>query len=110
MIAAALLATAAAAGAFPTAVGVSAREFRFGVYRESVPAGRVALNVHNYGEDDHDVQVRGPKGFRSPVSADIDPGATLRVEVTLRRPGRYTLVCTKPGHLAAGMKATLRVR
>lgn len=109
MIAAALLA-AAAASSFPTAVGVSAREYRFGLYRETVPPGVVGLNVHNYGEDDHDVVVRGPRGDLSPVSGDIDPGATLRFEVTLRRRGRYTLVCTKPGHLAQGMRATLRVR
>ena len=110
MIVALLAATAAAASPFPTAVGVSAREFRFGLYRDTVPAGKVALNVHNFGEDDHDVQVKGPRGFVSPVSPDIDPGATVRVELRLRRPGRYTLICTKPGHLAAGMKATLRVR
>jgi plastocyanin len=107
---AALLAGVAASTAFPTAVGVSAREFRFGLYRETVPPGQVALNVHNYGEDDHDVVVKGPRGFLSAVSGDIDPGATLRFELTLKRKGRYTLLCTKPGHLDQGMKATLRVR
>ncbi|HEU4656909.1 MAG TPA: plastocyanin/azurin family copper-binding protein [Capillimicrobium sp.] len=106
---AALLAAGAVA-AFPTSVGVSAREYRFAVYRPTVPAGAVALNVHNYGEDDHDVVVRGPRGYTSPVSGDIDPGATLRFEVTLPRRGTYRLVCTKPGHRALGMTATLRVR
>ena len=107
MIAAAI-ATMALAG--PTSVGISAREFRYGVYRTAVPAGRVTLVVHNFGEDDHDIAVRGPRGYRSSVSPDIDPGATIRFPVRLRRAGRYTLVCTKPGHLAAGMRATLTVR
>lgn len=107
MIVASLLATLAVA---PTPVGVSAREFRFGVYRETVPAGAVTLILHNFGEDDHDVQVRGPRGYRSKVSDVVDPGATVRTTVRLRRRGTYTLVCTIPGHLAKGMKATLRVR
>jgi uncharacterized cupredoxin-like copper-binding protein len=107
VIVAGLLAAMAVA---PTPVGVSAREFRFGVYRETVPAGAVTLIVHNFGEDDHDVEVRGPHGYRSKVSETIDPQTTLRYTVHLRRRGTYQLVCTLPGHLAAGMKASLRVR
>jgi len=104
---AALLTTALTA---LTPVGVSAREYRFGVYRAAVPAGGVALNVHNFGEDAHDVQVRGPRGYRSARSPEIRPGDTLRFEVALHRPGRYVLVCLKPGHLAHGMRAVLTVR
>ena len=46
-----ILATLAAA-AFQAAVpvGVGAREYRFGVYRPSVPKGSVRFNVHDYGE------------------------------------------------------------
>jgi plastocyanin len=93
-----------------TTVGVSAREYAFAVYRETVPAGTVTLVLHNYGEDAHDVQIRGPHGYRSATSADLAPDGTLRFRAHLRRPGRYLLVCTKPGHLALGMKAALRVR
>lgn len=107
MIAAAF-ATLALAG--PTTVGLSAREFRFGVYRASVPTGRVELVLHNFGEDDHDVQVTGPRGYRSAPSPNADPGATVRLALRLRRPGRYLLLCTEPGHLERGMRATLRVR
>ncbi len=106
-----LLAPSPAAPARPaTAVGMSAREFSFGVYRERVPAGRVRLNIHNFGEDVHDVQVRGPAGYRSSTSPGIEPGETLSFTVRLRRPGRYTLVCLQPGHLAKGMRARLTVR
>jgi uncharacterized cupredoxin-like copper-binding protein len=107
VIVASLLATLAVA---PTPVGVSAREFRFGVYRETVPAGSVTLILHNFGEDDHDIAVRGPRGYRSATSPEVDPGGTVRFTVRLRRAGAYRLICTKPGHLAAGMKAVLRVR
>jgi hypothetical protein len=107
VIVASLLASLALA---PTSVGISAREYRFGVYREAVPRGPVDLVVHNFGEDDHDIAVRGPRGYRSAVSDDIDPGATVRLRVRLRRPGVYRLICTRPGHLGAGMRAVLRVR
>jgi plastocyanin len=106
---AALLAPAPSA-APATPVGMSAREFSFGVYRQRVPAGRVRLNIHNFGEDAHDVQVRGPRGYRSSTSPAIEPGETLSFTVRLRRPGRYTLVCLQPGHLAEGMRARLTVR
>lgn len=108
MIATALAMMAAAAPA--TTVGMSAREYRYGVYRPVVPHGAVTLVLHNFGEDDHDVQVRGPRGYRSAVSPDVDPEATIRFTVRLRRPGRYLLICTKPGHAAKGMTATLTVR
>jgi plastocyanin len=110
-----LLATASpptptAAAPSATAVGMSAREFSFGVYRTRVPAGRVRFNLHNFGEDAHDLQVRGPHGYRSTTSPEVEPGDTLHVTVRLRRPGRYTLLCTLPGHAARGMVAHLTVR
>jgi plastocyanin len=104
----AALATAALHAAVP--VGVAAREYRFGVYRATIPVGVVRFNVHDYGEDAHNLELRGPQGFRSAVSPDVVPGQTLPVTVQLRRRGTYTLVCLKPGHAARGMKATIRVR
>ena len=110
-LAAVLAFAAGPSGGLPpaTPVGMSAREFSFGVYRTRVPAGRVRLNIRNFGEDPHDVQVRGPGGYRSAVSPEIEPGDTLRFTVRLRRPGRYLLICLQPGHAAQGMKAHLRV-
>ena len=106
MIAAALAAAVAAA----TPVGVSAREYHFALGRHAVPAGSVVLNLHNFGEDAHNVQVSGPHGYRSAASPDVESGDTLRFVVRLKRPGTYRLICTKPGHAAAGMTATLGVR
>jgi hypothetical protein len=106
------LAALAVFGASPpaTPVGVGLREWRVSVYRSQVPAGRVRLNLTNFGEDAHDLVVVGPRGRRSRVSPDVAPGGGRRtLRVTLRRPGVYRLLCVKPGHLARGMRATLRV-
>ena len=108
MFAAAALTAAALASAVP--VGVGAREYRFGVYRPSVPRGVVKLNVHNYGEDDHNLLVRGPRGWLSQVSPDVKPGENLAFVVRLPRKGVYTLLCVKGDHAKRGMRAILRVR
>jgi plastocyanin len=107
----ALVIAAVLAAAGPTTpVGLGMREYHFSVYRSSVHAGRVAFNMTNFGEDAHNLRLSGPGGYRSAVSRDVSPGGGhLRFTVNLRRAGTYRLVCLKPGHLAKGMKATLRV-
>lgn len=107
MIGAAALA-AAAIGAMP--VGVGAHEYRFGLYRTSVRPGAVQFNLHDFGEDAHNLVVLGPRGYRSAVSPDVVPGKDVAFTVRLRRRGVYRLVCVKPGHAKRGMRATLRVR
>ena len=105
-----LAALTAAALASATPVGVGAREYHFGVYRESVRPGVVKLNIHNYGEDDHNLLVRGPGGWLSQVSPDVAPGENLAFPLRLRRKGVYTLICVKGDHARRGMRATFRVR
>jgi uncharacterized cupredoxin-like copper-binding protein len=102
-----LLAVAALGG---TNVGVAEREWHVDAYAAAVRRGPVSFNVHNYGEDPHDLQVRGPHGFRSRAAAQIAPGANRTLTVLLRKPGVYRLVCTLPGHAARGMRSTIRVR
>jgi plastocyanin len=92
----------------PTAVGVAQREFHITPYRRSVPVGAVKLNVRNYGEDVHNIVVRGPSGFTA-IGPDVDSGANATFVVKLRKPGTYTLLCTRANHLKLGMKASLRV-
>ena len=107
MIAAAL---AVAASLAPVPVGVGAHEYRFGLYRTDVRPGAVRFNLHDFGEDAHNLVVLGPRGYRSAVSPDVVPGRDVAFDVRLRRRGVYRLVCVKPGHAARGMRATLRVR
>jgi plastocyanin len=95
-------------GTQPTAVGVAQREFSVTPYRRSVPVGAVKLNVRNFGEDVHNIVVRGPKGFTA-IGPDVDPGAGTTWIVKLRRPGTYQLLCTRANHLKLGMRAKLTV-
>jgi len=94
----------------PVPVGVGAREYRFGVYRHVVPRGAVRFNLHDFGEDAHNLMVFGPGGYRSAASPDVNPGADVSFQVRLARRGTYRLVCVKPGHATRGMRATLKVR
>ena len=106
-----IAALAAAAAVAATPVGVAEREFSLAVYRTSVPAGALRFNVRNFGEDPHDLAVRGPLPRRTvrARSPELRPGRSGAVPVTLR-PGRYELVCTLAGHARRGMKVTVRVR
>jgi plastocyanin len=91
-----------------TAIGVGEREFAIAVYRPRVRAGALKFSVRNLGEDVHDLVVRRG-GRRIAALPAIEAGGTATLRVTLRRPGRYQLVCTVADHEARGMRATLRV-
>jgi plastocyanin len=105
-----LLVPGGAAASRSTAVGVGEREYRVYPYRAAVGPGTVRFNITNMGQDAHNLQVRGPHGYRSKTTPDIRSGRGFTLTVHLRRPGVYTLICTKPGHAAKGMKAAIRVR
>jgi plastocyanin len=108
----ALLAAIPAAGAprAATAIGVGEREYRIAVYRPRVAPGGVRFNVANYGQDVHDLAVVAPGGRVLASTGDVRAGARVSVSARLTRPGRYRLVCTKKGHEAMGMVASLVVR
>lgn len=92
-----------------TAVGVSLREWAVAPYRDFVRPGRVKLNVQNYGEDAHDLAVLRRGRLLGQVP-ELRPGERATLRLRLRRPGRYRLVCTLPGHEERGMRARLTVR
>jgi hypothetical protein len=92
----------------PTAIGVGQREFSIAIYRPRVHVGALKFNVRNLGEDVHDLVVRRA-GREVATLSSVASGATATLRVTLRRPGRYQLVCTVADHEARGMRATLRV-
>ena len=100
---AAILAGAAAAFV-PTPVGVAEREYRISLYRPSVPVGQVRFNITNFGEDGHNLAVKG--GAASP---EIQAGERGTFVVRFRKKGTYTLVCTILDHEERGMKAKIKV-
>jgi plastocyanin len=105
-----LLPLVAAAAVSSTPVGVGESEYRLDVYRTAVRVGAVHFNVSNGGEDTHDLQVLDPAGRAIAQSPDIRAGRQYSLRAKFKRAGAYTLLCTKPGHAALGMEATLRVR
>jgi uncharacterized cupredoxin-like copper-binding protein len=86
-----------------TAVAVTATEFKFTLSKTSVPHGQTVFAVVNRGKVSHDFWINGKA---TPL---ISPGQSTTLRVTLDR-GRFTYVCTVPGHAAAGMQGTLTVR
>jgi hypothetical protein len=110
-----LLAGFAFAGAMPaqaaaplSRVQVVALEFHYRLSRVRVPSGPVRIELANFGQDEHDLQLRrvgSTKVYRLPKAL---PGQ--RQILTLRlKPGLYRLSCSLADHAARGMHAQLRV-
>jgi uncharacterized cupredoxin-like copper-binding protein len=105
----ALLAAVVAAVA-PAALGtssarytVTATDFKFAIAPARLKAGKQTFTVVNRGEATHDFKL-GAKKTRI-----LNPGERQTITVTLRK-GRYTAICTVPGHATLGMKKTLVVK
>ena len=111
LLALAVAATAAALGSSrgPTSVGVGEREWRVSLYRTRVPTGVLRLNVHNYGEDGHDLAVRNRDGRVLAAVPEVSPGEGDTLRLRIRKPGRYVVFCSLEGHEANGMRARLTV-
>ena len=93
-----------------TAVGVSEREYRIGVYRTTVAPGNVRFNVTNFGQDAHALTVTTRRGTVIATSPEIRSERQATLKVRLTRPGTYRLLCVKLDHAARGMRATVVVR
>jgi hypothetical protein len=88
---------------------VVAREFRFQLSRPSVKAGRVIVELDNFGEDNHDLHLQRIGGWRTYEVAETRPHERARLDAKLA-PGTYRLWCSVADHRARGMTALLRVR
>ena len=108
-LACALLLAAPASAAAPSRVLVKADEWSLVLSRQTLPPGSAIVQLLNRGEDGHDLRVQRVGGVRSVGLPETRPGKTADLRLKLRR-GRYRLWCSLPGHRAAGMRATLRVR
>jgi plastocyanin len=103
---------APAAPTGPAHVQVTAEDtgaFRFILSRSSVPAGPVAIEFVNHGQDEHNLNLQ--PGEESLVGSlpNTAPGAHPSLPTLDLHAGTYTLFCSLPGHEAKGMKATLTV-
>jgi len=87
-----------------TTVQVKGGEFFFKLSTKSVATPRkVTFVFKNTGHIRHDFKISSKK---TPL---IGPGKTATISVTLKK-GKYTYLCTVPGHAAAGMKGVFTVR
>lgn len=98
----------------PAPLFVDAREWSVTLSRATVPSGRVAIQLQNAGEDDHDLRLRRLDRRGRPVGPTravpmTHPGTLTEATVHLTA-GRWKLWCSLDGHAAAGMRATLRAR
>jgi plastocyanin len=98
----------AEAASFPTRVQAVADEFRFSLSRLRVPAGRVTIELANFGEDAHNFKLKRVAGTHVYTIGKTLPGARTTKTFRLRH-GRFKYWCSIADHKARGMKGTLRV-
>ena len=97
--------TDSSARAAATTISVRGKEFSFRLSKKSIPKpGKVTFSFHNVGTMAHDFRIGGKQ------TRLIGPGKTARLRVTFHKKGRFTYLCTVPGHAQAGMKGVFTVR
>lgn len=82
---------------------VTATDFKFKISPSRLSAGTHSFTLVNRGGATHDFKIGNKK------TRILNPGQRQTIKVTLKK-GRYTVLCTVPGHAALGMKSTLVVR
>jgi len=88
-----------------TTVQVKGGEFFFKLSTKSAATPRkVTFVFKNTGHILHDFSINGKK---TPLTS---PGKTATLAVTFKKKGKFTYICTVPGHAAAGMKGVFTVR
>jgi plastocyanin len=70
-------------------------------------AGKVTVTFTNKAPLGHNFTIESPSGAKVAATPTFD-GGVKTVTATLK-PGKYTFLCTVPGHAMAGMKGTLTV-
>jgi len=83
-------------------VKVTAKDYKFVLSTNRVPAGRVKFVIKDTGSAEHDFAIAGH------TSKTIQPGQSTTLTVTLKT-GKYPYRCTVDSHTELGMKGVLRV-
>jgi plastocyanin len=92
-----------------THIQVTSVEYHYTLSKTTVPAGKVAFDFVNDGQDEHNLNVFSGEGSLTGSFPDtVSKG--VRDQTIEMRPGTYTLFCSLPEHEAKGMKATLTVQ
>ena len=110
VIVAALGLAAPATAAAPARLLVGAKEFRLTLSRASIKAGPAIIQLANYGEDDHNLNLKRIGGTRVYKIATVSPGTDVGELDAKLLPGKYKLWCSLADHAARGMRVTLIVK
>ena len=90
-------------------VQVVAVEYHYMLSRTTVPAGKVALEFVDNGQDEHNLNVLSGEGeIEAAFPTTVSHG--MHEQTVSLRKGSYTLFCSLPEHSAKGMHATLTVQ
>jgi uncharacterized cupredoxin-like copper-binding protein len=93
------------ASATTTTIQVSGGEFFFKLSAKSIAKpGTVTFVFKNVGHVLHDFHISGK------TTPMIQPGKSAKLAVTFKKAGKFSYLCTVPGHAAAGMKGVFTVR
>lgn len=93
----------------PNRLSVKAAEFFLVLSRPSVAAGEVTVELNNYGEDPHDLNLQRQDSEDPAFEiAETEPQERTSGEFDLAA-GSYRLWCSLPEHDELGMHATLLV-
>jgi len=95
----------ASGGASGTVVQVQLTEFAVTMSPDTVPPGDVTFQVFNNGSVDHNFKITE----LGAETAMLKPGAGEELIVEGMDAGTYNILCSVPGHDAAGMKAVFNV-
>jgi len=88
-----------------TTIQVKGGEYFFKLSTKSIgKPGRVTFVFKNAGHIAHDFKINRK------VTPLLQPGKTARLLVTFKKKGKYSYLCTVPGHAALGMKGVFTVR
>ena len=88
-----------------TTIHVTGGEFFFKLTTKSIAKPAKATFVFkNIGHIEHDFKINGK------VTPLIRPGKTATLAITFKKKGKYTYLCTVPGHAAVGMRGAFTVR
>jgi hypothetical protein len=94
----------------PARVLVTAREYALTMSRAKLRAGDAIVQLHNFGEDPHDLHLQRRGSGRVFEIAEVLPGETGTLALWLRRRSSYRLWCSIDPHAALGMEATLKTK
>ncbi|GIK77047.1 MAG: hypothetical protein EDQ89_09175 [Acidobacteria bacterium] len=94
----------------PARLLVTGREYSLTLSRAKLRAGDAIVQLHNFGEDPHDLHLQRAGSDRAFEIGEVLPGETGTLEMRMRRRSTYRLWCSIDPHAALGMEATLRTK